>query len=218
MYAQSAALVVDIATRQGVPLDRSHIIAHYEVPGCNSPGGGGAGCHTDPGTGWDWDRFMALVNGEVGEAGGEIVGVVADQDIYNGARLIGATVWIEGTDLRTTVADDGHYRFEDVPFGTWTMRASYPGFAEGSCTKSTSSAQDWCSIAMTPSAAPEDTGTAPDTADVVAEPGEGGPGAPLPGTQAKLEEGGLGCAVTPPGPPLGALGILALAALRRRRG
>jgi N-acetyl-anhydromuramyl-L-alanine amidase AmpD len=61
MYSGSAALVRDIADRYGVPLDRSHIIGHLEVPGCSSSGGGGSSCHTDPGSGWDWNHFMDLV-------------------------------------------------------------------------------------------------------------------------------------------------------------
>ncbi len=61
MYRSSAALVADIAGRNSVPIDRDHIIGHYEVPGCSSSGGGGVSCHTDPGSGWDWDYFLELV-------------------------------------------------------------------------------------------------------------------------------------------------------------
>ncbi len=61
MYRSSATLVRDIADRNGIPLDRDHIIAHAEVPGCSSSSGGGASCHTDPGSGWDWDYFMDMV-------------------------------------------------------------------------------------------------------------------------------------------------------------
>ncbi|MDP2309310.1 MAG: N-acetylmuramoyl-L-alanine amidase [Pseudomonadota bacterium] len=150
MYEHSAALTVDIASRQGVSLDRTHIIGHVEVPGCDGGSGGGASCHTDPGTGWDWDHYMDLVNGETGTSGGEIIGVVADSDIYNGARLAGANVWIAETGGSTTVEADGYYRFDDIPFGTYTMHATYPGYAEGTCTKTTSSSQDWCSIVLFP--------------------------------------------------------------------
>ncbi len=61
MYRASAALVRDICDRYGIPRDRDHIIGHYEVPGC-AYSGGGSSCHTDPGSGWDWDRFIDLVN------------------------------------------------------------------------------------------------------------------------------------------------------------
>jgi hypothetical protein len=215
MYERSAALVVDIAARQGIPLDRSHVIAHYEVPGCGSAGGGGAGCHTDPGDGWDWDRYMELLNGETGTVGGELLGVVADGDIYNGTRLVGAEVWIEGTDLRTTVASDGYYRFEDLPFGSYVVHASYPGYAEGTCSKTTSSTQDWCSIALAP-AGPEDTGEDAPDPDV---PVDTGPTAEVPGTTSKLGPAG-GCA-TAPGRTVGWMTLLAtgaaLAGRRRRR-
>lgn len=63
MYQNSADLTRDICDRYGIPKDRTHIIGHYEVPGCKSGNGGGAGCHTDPGSGWDWNKYMALVGG-----------------------------------------------------------------------------------------------------------------------------------------------------------
>jgi len=70
MMESSAALTRDIADRMGVSLDRSHIIAHSEVPGCSNPGGGGTSCHTDPGSGWDWDLYMDLVkNGTASSSG-----------------------------------------------------------------------------------------------------------------------------------------------------
>lgn len=61
MYRSLADVIVDVADRQGVPLDRAHIIGHNEVPGC-AYSGGGASCHTDPGSGFDWDRLMSYVS------------------------------------------------------------------------------------------------------------------------------------------------------------
>lgn len=52
MYKSSAALARSIAKRYGIPLDRSHIIGHSEVPGAT---------HTDPGSGWNWTYYMQLV-------------------------------------------------------------------------------------------------------------------------------------------------------------
>ncbi|MCA9687824.1 MAG: N-acetylmuramoyl-L-alanine amidase, partial [Myxococcales bacterium] len=63
MYRASAALTADLCDRYGIPKDRSHIIGHWEVPGCSNPKGGGSSCHTDPGDGWDWDYYMELVAG-----------------------------------------------------------------------------------------------------------------------------------------------------------
>lgn len=54
-YRASARLVRDIAQRYDIPLDRSHILGHGETPDCSD--------HTDPGPGWDWDRFMSDVRG-----------------------------------------------------------------------------------------------------------------------------------------------------------
>ncbi|MEV6671396.1 peptidoglycan recognition family protein [Streptomyces sp. NPDC051162] len=56
MYAASARLTADICARYGIPADRSHIVAHSEVPGTD---------HTDPGPYWDWDRYLKLVRTSV---------------------------------------------------------------------------------------------------------------------------------------------------------
>ncbi|MGD6752046.1 N-acetylmuramoyl-L-alanine amidase [Streptomyces sp. BH105] len=51
-YRSSARLCAAICTRYGIPVDREHIVGHYEVPGTD---------HTDPGPFWDWDRYLRLV-------------------------------------------------------------------------------------------------------------------------------------------------------------
>ncbi|GLX50527.1 amidase [Streptomyces hygroscopicus subsp. hygroscopicus] len=53
LYEQSAKLTASVCDRYGIPKDREHIIGHYEVPGTD---------HTDPGPGWDWVRYIRLVN------------------------------------------------------------------------------------------------------------------------------------------------------------
>ncbi len=230
MYAGSAALVVDIANRQGVPLDRSHIIGHDEVPDPDGSGYGGSGHHTDPGSCWDWDYYMSLLDGSTSTSGGEIIGAVRDSDIYNGANLVGANVWIAETGEATTVAGDGYYRFEDVPFGTYTMHATYPGYAEGTCTKTTTSSQDWCSIALFPGTSPDDTGGNTDTSGGTdtSDPGDtappdgdsatrfpGPPGDPVLAGEAGS---GCGCATAPGGSLAGvALGAVMAGLARRRR-
>ena len=61
MYQASAHLIASICSRWGVPMDRAHVIGHYQVPDPNNPGQfGGAGHHTDPGTNWDWTGYMSL--------------------------------------------------------------------------------------------------------------------------------------------------------------
>ncbi|MEV8360678.1 N-acetylmuramoyl-L-alanine amidase [Streptomyces niveus] len=52
MYESSARLTAGICRRYAIPVDRTHIIGHVEVPGTD---------HTDPGPHWDWDRYMKLV-------------------------------------------------------------------------------------------------------------------------------------------------------------
>ncbi|MYT23261.1 N-acetylmuramoyl-L-alanine amidase [Streptomyces sp. SID7760] len=56
LYAASARLAADVCRRYGIPVDRSHILAHSEVRGTD---------HTDPGPHWDWDRYLGLVRSEL---------------------------------------------------------------------------------------------------------------------------------------------------------
>ncbi len=77
MYRSSAALVKDICIRNGFPCDRDHVIGHYDVPGCSTPGGGGSSCHTDPGSGWDWDFFFDLID-DSGVGTGPTPSAIAD--------------------------------------------------------------------------------------------------------------------------------------------
>ncbi|MGW4563552.1 N-acetylmuramoyl-L-alanine amidase [Streptomyces sp. NPDC004561] len=51
MYASSAALTAAVCARYAIPLDRTHILGHHEVPGV---------IHTDPGANWDWDHYLEL--------------------------------------------------------------------------------------------------------------------------------------------------------------
>lgn len=54
MYRSSAALTRSICLRYNIPMDRTHIIGHAEVPGAD---------HTDPGPYWNWTYYMQLVKG-----------------------------------------------------------------------------------------------------------------------------------------------------------
>jgi hypothetical protein len=61
MYHVSARLSAWCCKRYKIPIDRTHVIGHYQVPGC--PGhGGGVDCHTDPGPYWNWRKYMRLIN------------------------------------------------------------------------------------------------------------------------------------------------------------
>jgi N-acetyl-anhydromuramyl-L-alanine amidase AmpD len=77
MYVASARLTRVLCDRYHIPIDRAHIIGHYQVPtsGTGAPCGttatncGGAGGHTDPGnggTGWNWSHYLDLVRSNGG--------------------------------------------------------------------------------------------------------------------------------------------------------
>lgn len=53
MYEASAKLTATVCAKYGIPTDRNHILGHSEVPGAD---------HTDPGSNWDWTRYIRLVN------------------------------------------------------------------------------------------------------------------------------------------------------------
>jgi hypothetical protein len=61
MYHASARLSAWCCRKYKIPIDRKHIIGHYQVPGCSSGSGGGVDCHTDPGPYWNWKKYMRLI-------------------------------------------------------------------------------------------------------------------------------------------------------------
>ncbi len=61
MYQASARLTRYLADKYQIPLDRSHIIGHDELPGPLPQHQ--AGMHWDPGPFWDWAHYMDLVRG-----------------------------------------------------------------------------------------------------------------------------------------------------------
>jgi N-acetyl-anhydromuramyl-L-alanine amidase AmpD len=52
MLKASAEVVAILCRKYGIPVDRTHILGHVEVPGVD---------HHDPGAEWPWDRYMAMV-------------------------------------------------------------------------------------------------------------------------------------------------------------
>ncbi|WP_255952113.1 N-acetylmuramoyl-L-alanine amidase [Streptomyces odontomachi] len=62
MYRASARLTARICGRYDIPVDRTHIIGHSEVPGAD---------HTDPGPHWDWDHYLRLVRQAADAARGD---------------------------------------------------------------------------------------------------------------------------------------------------
>ncbi|SFJ68706.1 peptidoglycan recognition protein family protein [Thermoflavimicrobium dichotomicum] len=68
LYRASAKLVRYLARKYDIPLDRSHIIGHDEIPG-TSPARQSA-MHSDPGPFWDWEHYMELVGAPITPAKG----------------------------------------------------------------------------------------------------------------------------------------------------
>lgn len=61
-YRSSARLAGAVAARYLIPPDRRHVIGHNEVPDPFHRGEfGGADHHTDPGSTWNWPRYMAYL-------------------------------------------------------------------------------------------------------------------------------------------------------------
>ncbi len=81
LYATSVKLVKNIRTRWTVPLDRTHIVGHYQIPNGNLEAEssapctdtldscenddkyGGADNHRDPGFNWQWCQYMQSLGG-----------------------------------------------------------------------------------------------------------------------------------------------------------
>ena len=62
MYDSSAQLAAYLCNTYAIPIDRDHIIGHAEVPNPSSQGSfGGIDGHTDPGSYWNWDKYMSYL-------------------------------------------------------------------------------------------------------------------------------------------------------------
>ena len=60
-YYASARVAASICSRWGVPMDRKHVIGHYQVPDPNNPKlFGGSDHHWDPGPYWNWTGYLRL--------------------------------------------------------------------------------------------------------------------------------------------------------------
>lgn len=136
MYRASAALTRHLCDTYGIPIDRAHIIGHAEVPGAT---------HTDPGRGWDWDRYMGLVRGEPprprydATAGARSI----PAEMTSGDRVVawmeltntGSATWdIDGTRLGTSAPQDHASPFFDAENWVNDHRASgadHSGYGTG---------------------------------------------------------------------------------------
>ena len=88
-YTSSARLTRWLTIKHDIPVDRDHIAGHSELPNQS---------HTDPGSGWNWTLYMALIREVV--LPGEIRGVVVDRGAP--CILIASTdTWLKRTAMPT---------------------------------------------------------------------------------------------------------------------
>jgi N-acetyl-anhydromuramyl-L-alanine amidase AmpD len=120
-YRASARLAAVIARRSLIPIDRRHIIGHYQVPNPNDPlQGGGIDNHTDPGSFWKWNLFMGLVRRFAYPARfvkHEHVGLqVESSTLYGGQTIAGNVPWrtrVSGPVTKVAFLIDGRVRWVD---------------------------------------------------------------------------------------------------------
>jgi len=164
MYQSMAALVSDICSRYSIPCDRGHIIGHHEVPGCSGGSGGGSSCHTDPGSGYDWDHLMSLIGGSSGSSSGTsssggtstsaatggLVGFVRADDVYDTtAGIGGATVTLSDGQVFSSDSD-GWFEFSAVAQGVVNLTVSKSGYSTLTDSKDIASGlTNWNSVALT---------------------------------------------------------------------
>lgn len=143
MYTESAKLTAYICDRHGFPKDRTHIIGHYEAPASCNTGG-----HTDPGSGWNWTKYMSLVTGGAPTTTtGVFIGAIYTGGVTSN-RVSGATVTV-GSQSVTTGAD-GLYQFSLAP-GSYTATVTRSGYTSTSVTRTvTANAQIWGSMDIEP--------------------------------------------------------------------
>lgn len=149
MYTESAKLTRWLADRHGIARNRTHIIGHVEVaPSCNT------GRHTDPGSGWNWTRYMNLVNGTTPTpTSGVLTGAVYTGGNSNN-RLAGALVTVNPGNKTMTTGADGLYTFTLAP-GSYTATVTKSGYGTNTVTRTvTASATIWGSMEINVTAAP----------------------------------------------------------------
>jgi N-acetyl-anhydromuramyl-L-alanine amidase AmpD len=120
-YRSTARLAAVIARRALIPIDRRHIIGHYQVPDPNDPlQGGGIDNHTDPGRYWRWNYFMKLVERFAYPQKffkARHVGLqIASSTLYNRQVVAGGVPWrtkVSGPVHRVSFVVDGKERWTD---------------------------------------------------------------------------------------------------------
>lgn len=110
-YYATAALACAIAARHGIPLDRTHVVGHNEIPFTKK---------LDPGPHWGWPHFMWLTSlcapPTAATVASSWVSQTADLDLIEGdsgqvsvrLRNSGATAWRKGTPNEARLAIPGN--------------------------------------------------------------------------------------------------------------
>lgn len=116
-YSSSALLTRWLTHKHAIPVDRDHVAAHSELPNQS---------HTDPGDGWNWTLYMALIHDVV--LPGEIRGVVVDRSAPCTLTANKAT-WLKRTAMPTdTLADSELCSIPaDTELAYWHARTDFDG-------------------------------------------------------------------------------------------
>jgi N-acetyl-anhydromuramyl-L-alanine amidase AmpD len=118
-YDESALETKSCIIYYTVAYDRSHVIGHYQVPGCSGTGGG-TGCHTDPGSYWNWSYYMSKCN----PSGSTIT----PKNYIDDTPAVSAN-WATGTSAADKYGADYKYRSTAAlsDAATWTSTLSNGG-------------------------------------------------------------------------------------------
>lgn len=111
----SAALYKHLGTKYSIPLDRTHILGHSELPNND---------HKDPGNTWPWAKFMALVTGAVPETAhfwNHPDGITVASNATFSMR------WPSATAHATIVANGKYPVWEGGPGATASLNFTTPG-------------------------------------------------------------------------------------------
>ncbi len=118
-YRASAQLAAYIARTSLMPIDRDHIIGHYQVPDPNDPLlGGGIDGHTDPGRFWNWSKYIRLVRSYAyPPVVRHHVGLgIESSTLARGQTVAGTVPWgvrVSGPVSRVDFLVDGKLRWQD---------------------------------------------------------------------------------------------------------
>lgn len=223
MYQESAKLSAWLANQYLIPIDREHIIGHVDS-GCTT--------HTDPGAGWDWPKYMGLIEQyAVRTHGASLVSVDAPAQMVAGdyenvtvvLRNEGNYTWAQDSVLLGTQGPQDHVSDFSSTFWVAGNRAGGPAAADNYAGEEIT----FVFPIFAPTIAETTTLTetlqltdaegnwfGPEIEFSVEIAGEGGE----PTDDMSTEDGGCGCS-TPKGTPgpWNLLWLLALLPLRRRR-